>query len=184
MMRNQMVMDNINLVRYAIKTYHNKWSETDDLFQEGTEALIKAANNYDPTRGVKFSSYAFRAITNTFDRMLRQDRVIRIPEHLSIDDERVIRDVVSYDVQEEMGGGYIFKATRGWDYMQNDVVNKLTLEDALKVLNRQERRYVQAKFYEDKSPQALLKEFGVSRQRLHQIEKKALQKMRDVLCAS
>ncbi len=54
-----------------------------DLIQEANLALMRAVDNFDPTRGNKFSTYAFPVIHGRIIKTLyNQDRMIRIPVHL------------------------------------------------------------------------------------------------------
>jgi RNA polymerase sigma-B factor len=59
--RNKLVDANLNLVRLAAHNFGNQ-AEYDDLVQEGTIGLIKAIENFDPSLGFCFSSYAIPTI--------------------------------------------------------------------------------------------------------------------------
>ncbi len=181
-MRNQMVMDNIPMVNHVIKLHGCYHSEYDDMFQQGVETLIRAADKFDPKYGARFSTYAFTALRRAFVRMSKQDRVIRMPTHLPVDDEKVINKVLSYETWSNLRLPELMQAVLGKDVMEEKVTNKLLIEDALEVLNDNERTIIKAKYYDDKPLRELVKDFGISRQRLHFIEKTALKKMRDVLC--
>lgn len=52
--------------------------EYDDLFQAGCVGLIKAAENFDGTRGVKFSTYAVPVILGEIRRLFRDGGAVRI----------------------------------------------------------------------------------------------------------
>jgi RNA polymerase sigma factor (sigma-70 family) len=77
-MDNKFIVENIKLVHHALKAY--RWMpEYEDLVQEGTIGLIKAARKHDPSRGA-FSSYAVLTIKGAAQHYLR-DRLdlIRMP---------------------------------------------------------------------------------------------------------
>lgn len=72
------VEDNLPLVRSVVKHFLNRGCEYDDLLQIGAVGLIKAARNYDFSFNVKFSTYAVPLIGGEIKRFLRDDGIIKI----------------------------------------------------------------------------------------------------------
>ena len=73
--RDKLVTDNLRLVYHLF----NKLKQTaivvdnkEDIISEGTVGLVKAANTYDPTKGVRFSTYASRCINNEMLMYIRR----------------------------------------------------------------------------------------------------------------
>jgi RNA polymerase sigma factor (sigma-70 family) len=62
--RNRLVEENMGLVRSVARRFAFTGREFEDLVQEGTLGLIRAANSYDPERGFAFSSHAWASIRN------------------------------------------------------------------------------------------------------------------------
>ena len=56
--REKYIQGNLRLVLSVIKRFHNNNENADDLFQIGCIGLMKSIDNFDPTLGVKFSTYA------------------------------------------------------------------------------------------------------------------------------
>jgi RNA polymerase sigma-32 factor len=54
----RLVLANLRLVVKIAKDYRRVWTNLLDLIQEGNVGLLQAVKRYDPTRGVKLSSYA------------------------------------------------------------------------------------------------------------------------------
>ncbi len=82
--RDQLIKKNLRLVnRCAINKMLDR-HELGDLIQEGNIGLIKAIDCYDYKSDVKFSSYAFRSISQHISRYIYSNRTIRIPEHLAV----------------------------------------------------------------------------------------------------
>ena len=60
--------------------------DRDDLFQEGCAALVEAANRFDPSKGYKFSTYAYHWIRKAALRAVGDHgRTIRLPAHVRND---------------------------------------------------------------------------------------------------
>ncbi len=72
------VEENIGLVHLCARRFLGKGVEYDDLFQAGCVGLIKAAENFDTSRGVKFSTYAVPVILGEVRRLFRDGGAVRV----------------------------------------------------------------------------------------------------------
>lgn len=81
-MNNQLIEDNINLVRGVLNRYYPSYKHDEDMFQIGCIGLCKAAQRWDSSRG-EFSTIAYMLIRREINNELRKKS--REPQLLSLD---------------------------------------------------------------------------------------------------
>lgn len=82
--RDQLIQSNLRLVVAVARHFLQRQGvDFPDLIQEGCLGLARAAERFDPTKGFRFSTYAYPWIRQTIARSLAtQPRLIRLPVHV------------------------------------------------------------------------------------------------------
>lgn len=100
--RNEMISRNLRLTVSIAKGYMNRGLNFEDLIQEGNTGLMKAVEKFDPSLGVKFSTYAVWWIRQAVRYAIRtQGLTIHLPNQLWDKSSRIFKAM--RDIENQTG---------------------------------------------------------------------------------
>ena len=177
--RNKLVEHNLRLVAHIMKKYYAQTDDVDDLISIGTIGLIKGINSYKADKGVRLATYASRCIENEILMYFRSQKKsagdVSLGEALDVDSEGnglSVIDVVACEenMAERIGDEEICS------WLRTYIDTELTAREAA---------IIKMRYGLDgntpKTQRETAQYCGISRSYVSRIEKKALEKLREVL---
>lgn len=165
--RNHVVRANTRLVISIVKKLANEMSPFDELLSEGTNCLINVVDKFDFQRGFRFSTYATRSVQRELWRLMQRNHRDR---------QRYCTGVIeTFDAEldEEPNEEQISEKT--WKRLTRK------LNRILEILDDRERFIIRSRYGiigdKPRTFQSLGDELGVCKERVRQLEIKALKKL-------
>ena len=171
--RSRIVTANMGLVLAMAKRFNTSDVEFTDLISEGSLALLRASEKFDTARGWKFSTYACSAIYKAFSHAAKEHYRYR-HRFLTQQETALFKD----DSLEQR---------RKFTYEERLDELRMVINKNLGDLSRIEQSVVQMRFSLGKREENSLtlsqvgKRLGLTKERIRQIQKKALAKLRLVM---
>lgn len=79
---NSFITEHFALVHSIAGRFRNRGIEYDELFSAGCVGLVKAGNNFDESRGLKFSTYAVPVIMGEIKQLFRDGGTVKVSRSL------------------------------------------------------------------------------------------------------
>ena len=190
--RDRIARDNLGLVWHcAIKYQRYVGGVVDDLIGAGFQGLMVAAERFDESRGIKFSTFAWPWIRNRILEYVRKNHVVHVPSQLQIG--KMGRTLeVSIDGDEHFHRRDLYNERRGEPVADpNEAIDQRRtvqlVRDAVLTLPPREREVIVRRFGMVGVPfatfQTIADDIGLSRERVRQIQNIALGRLRKRLAA-
>jgi RNA polymerase sigma-32 factor len=167
----------------------------DDLVSEGTVGLMRAVERFDPDKGFRLATYAMCWIRAALNEHVRRNLSIVKPvtgEKSLVDkslsetpgdedeDGNTWQDRLAFDGTETLRieSGNVSQFREHQEALLAEMDFREDLNEVMNnALDARERRIFHGRCLEDKTREELSSEFGVSRERIRQIEVRAFEKV-------
>jgi len=169
--RCQLVESNLRLVASIARKFSKSMADFEDLLSEGNSILLYAIDKFDFSRGFRFSTYATHAIQRHFFRVIQRMQRKRRFEIDSPAD--LLLDTVT--------------APNAAPENSTPTLTPEVLRQMAKLLDERELQIIQERFglrkksESDKTLKVLSDEMGLSKERVRQLQHRALAKLREYL---
>ena len=166
--RDRIVEANLRLVFSIVKKFVNPNNSFDDLLSDGIIALIRAVEKFDFDRGFRFSTYATQVIRRNSYRTV----VLKQQER-----QKTVGGLQDMDLDFTDEGRESAISEKRWHELRS------RLSVMLNDLDRREKLIIRARFSlgahrKVHTLQALANRLGVSKERVRQLERRAMEKLR------
>ena len=145
--REAFITQNLGLVHACAGRFRGRGIEYDDLYGAGCMGLVKACDNFDPERGVCFSTYAVPVILGAQPAMSLTPEGREDAEH-------------QLDIPVESP--------------EEALADRISLEEVLRALPEQDRQLIQLRFYGNRTQSETAKVLHTTQVQISRRERKIL----------
>lgn len=174
--RQKLIEHNLRLVAHIAKKYYADENDRDDLVSIGTVGLIKAVDSFDPTKGIRLSSYASRCIENEILMFFRSAK--KTAQDVSLNDP--------IDTDKDGNTLTLIDVIADKSDIADEIDTKIKVEKLRVILpvclTERERLIIEMRYglcgREELTQREIAKKLNISRSYVSRIEKSALEKLR------
>jgi len=172
---------NQRLVKFWAYYYYNRCShpvkDINDFLQDGQLGLLHAYEKYEPQKEIKFSTYAVYWIRAKIQRCaIRYNYLIRESIHKKTK-EKYLKPFILYDDDQINVIDYYVQDEQNFD--RKILISQL--KQIISTLPFKQRYVINQRFFYQKTLEEISKKLNVTRERVRQIEKLALIKIKEVI---
>ena len=200
----QLNLEHQNLIYSIIYKYFRFYNNKEDLFQGGYIGLMNALNNYDVTKGTKFTTYAYTYIYGEMMKLINQDKNIKVSRNISILylkiskvaallNQKLMREPTTLEIADflKISEHLVIEALQSAEVIldiddmqpkyQEDIIENLALKEVLENLSYEELRLIQNRYQHDLTQAETALKMGMSQVQVSRKEKKILSKLKKQL---
>ena len=200
----QLNIEHQNLIYSIIHKYFSFYSNKEDLFQVGYIGLMNAHENYDSTKGSKFTTYAYTYIYGEMIKFVNQDKNIKVSRNISslylkitkvaaLLSQKLMREPTTLEIANflEMDEYLVVEALMSSEAIlniddeqpkyQEDYISNIALKQELEKLSYEELSIINNRYRDDLTQEETALRLGMSQVQVSRYEKKILTKLKKQL---
>ena len=178
--KEDLILHNMRLVAHVAKKYQNEEDEIEDLISIGTIGLMKAVSTFNYNYGNRFATYAIRCIENELLMHFRKNKKLKMEvslfEPIGTDKEGKQIHLMEVLLVDEIDIAKQLEMHRDINLIKKNLDKVLDEREALII----KKRYGMAG-EKEQTQREIAKSMGISRSYVSRIEKRGLEKLRNML---
>ena len=155
----------------AVRKINNKWGGTDDGFQEGILGVYQAIKTYDESYNTKFMTHLYFYVEAKIRRFIDKERY-RVPQYIIESIKKSEKERLYFSSLENL-------EIKDENESNDKLEKKVLIEELLTCCTIQEKKVIRYLFFDGYTGEEVAKKLQISRQRVHIIKSKALEKIRN-----
>lgn len=168
--RDRIIHGNIRLVISVVKKFVTPQLSFDEMLSDGIVTLMATVEKFDYSRGFRFSTYAYRSIARAASRTVKTQH--REKQRFTDRPENELVDPAAGSIEDPPA------LERRWEQERNIIAQLIGR------LEKREQVIVSGRFAlgsecKVQTLRAIARKLGISKERVRQLEKKALAKLRE-----
>lgn len=155
----------------TIRKINHKWGNTDDGFQEGILGIYQAIKTYDENYNTKFMTHLYFYVEAKIRRFIDKERY-RVPQYIIESIKKSEKERLYFSSLENL-------EIKDENESNDKLEKKVLIEELLTCCTIQEKKVIRYLFFDGYTGEEVAKKLQISRQRVHIIKSKALEKIRN-----
>ena len=155
----------------TIRKINHKWGNTDDGFQEGVLGVYQAIKTYDESYNTKFMTHLYFYVEAKIRRFIDKERY-RVPQYIIESIKKSEKERLYFSSLENL-------EIKDENESNDKLEKKVLIEELLTCCTIQEKKVIRYLFFDGYTGEEVAKKLQISRQRVHIIKSKALEKIRN-----
>nr|DAP13776.1 MAG TPA: DNA directed RNA polymerase subunit [Caudoviricetes sp.] len=155
----------------TIRKINHKWGNTDDGFQEGVLGVYQAIKTYDENYNTKFMTHLYFYVEAKIRKYIDKERY-RVPQYIIESIKKGEKERLYFSSLENL-------EIKDENDSNDKLEKKVLIEELLTCCTIQEKKVIRYLFFDGYTGEEVAKKLQISRQRVHIIKSKALEKIRN-----
>lgn len=169
---------NKGLIWSIVKKFIGKGYETEDIYQIACIGFIKAIQRFRFDFGNELSTYSVQYMLGEIKKFFRDDGIIHISRNRKEEGFKLKIESINNEIYE---GKEKLEMLDSNEDEQTRLIDKLTVLDMIKKLNKREKEIIELRYFKDKTQVQVAEILGISQVHVSRIEKKILRDFKEKL---